>query len=322
MGTVVLNGATSGSTTVQPTDAVTVTVTLPSTTGTLALTPTTYTGRYLLVAGGGGAGGIAGGGGGGGFIDNYFVYTKGTVYTCTVGAGGGADNAGASSSLVSNDPYNVNITAWFGGAVTKDGGSGGGGARARDNAGQTDGGNCVVGQGYRGGRGSGLTGAYGSGGGTDGFGVGAGGGGAGARGNDAQGSANGAGGVGRASTIISNTIATTYSVGQVSGSDVYFSGGGGGGGYGGTNNPAAGGTGGGGAGYGSNSTNGVSGTANTGGGGGGAGLSGTAGSGGSGVVILSVPTANYTGTYTGTPSITTYGSNTILIFKSSGTYTA
>ena len=35
MGTVVLNGATSGSTTIQPTDAVTVTLTLPSATGTL-----------------------------------------------------------------------------------------------------------------------------------------------------------------------------------------------------------------------------------------------------------------------------------------------
>ena len=38
MGTVVLNGATSGSTTIQPTDAVTAVLTLPSTTGTLALT--------------------------------------------------------------------------------------------------------------------------------------------------------------------------------------------------------------------------------------------------------------------------------------------
>ena len=37
MGNIVLNGATSGSTTVQPTDAVTATLTLPSTTGTLAL---------------------------------------------------------------------------------------------------------------------------------------------------------------------------------------------------------------------------------------------------------------------------------------------
>jgi hypothetical protein len=46
------------------------------------------------------------------------------------------------------------------------------------------------------------------------------------------------------------------------------------------------------------------------------------GAGGSGVVILSVPTANYTGTTTGSPVVTTSGSNTILEFNSSGTYTA
>jgi hypothetical protein len=44
--------------------------------------------------------------------------------------------------------------------------------------------------------------------------------------------------------------------------------------------------------------------------------------GGSGVVILSVPTANYTGTTTGSPTITTSGSNTIIKFNSTGTYTA
>jgi hypothetical protein len=46
------------------------------------------------------------------------------------------------------------------------------------------------------------------------------------------------------------------------------------------------------------------------------------GNGGSGVVILSVPTVNYTGTTTGSPVVTTSGSNTILKFNSSGTYTA
>jgi hypothetical protein len=45
------------------------------------------------------------------------------------------------------------------------------------------------------------------------------------------------------------------------------------------------------------------------------------GAGGSGVVILSVPTANYSGTTTGSPSITTSGANTIIRFTSSGTYT-
>jgi hypothetical protein len=46
------------------------------------------------------------------------------------------------------------------------------------------------------------------------------------------------------------------------------------------------------------------------------------GNGGSGVVILSIPTARYTGTTTGSPTVTTNGSNTILTFNASGTYTA
>jgi hypothetical protein len=46
------------------------------------------------------------------------------------------------------------------------------------------------------------------------------------------------------------------------------------------------------------------------------------GAGGSGVVILSVPTARYTGTTTGSPTVTTSGLNTILTFTSSGSYTA
>jgi hypothetical protein len=37
---------------------------------------------------------------------------------------------------------------------------------------------------------------------------------------------------------------------------------------------------------------------------------------------LSIPTANYTGTTTGSPTITTSGSNTILKFTGNGTYTA
>jgi len=61
-----------------------------------------------------------------------------------------------------------------------------------------------------------------------------------------------------------------------------------------------------------------------GGGGSGGGGSGTGGAGGSGVVILSIPTANYTGTVTGSPTVTTSGSNTIVRWTTSGsgTYTA
>ena len=71
------------------------------------------------------------------------------------------------------------------------------------------------------------------------------------------------------------------------------------------------------------------GTANTGGGGGGGGqlatpsATGYGGAGGSGVVILSIPTANYTaGNVGGAPTITTNGSNTVLTFNASGWYKA
>jgi hypothetical protein len=62
-----------------------------------------------------------------------------------------------------------------------------------------------------------------------------------------------------------------------------------------------------------------------GGGGGYSDISGNAfggGSGGSGVVILSIPTAKYSGTTTGSPTVTTSGANTILKYTASGSYTA
>jgi hypothetical protein len=78
-------------------------------------------------------------------------------------------------------------------------------------------------------------------------------------------------------------------------------------------------------GHGGNASNGaspVAGGANTGTGGGGNYSSGGYGAnGGSGVVILRVPTASYSGTYSGSPTITTSGSNTIIKFTSSGSYT-
>ena len=59
-----------------------------------------------------------------------------------------------------------------------------------------------------------------------------------------------------------------------------------------------------------------------GGGGGGAQAGGVGGNGGSGIVILSIPTASYTGTTTGSPTVSTSGANTILKFTGSGSYTA
>jgi hypothetical protein len=64
-------------------------------------------------------------------------------------------------------------------------------------------------------------------------------------------------------------------------------------------------------------------TANTGGGGGGGASSvPDGGDGGSGVVILRMPTADYSGTTTGSPTVSTDGTDTILTFNSSGSYTA
>ena len=114
----------------------------------------------------------------------------------------------------------------------------------------------------------------------------------------------------------------------ITGSSVYYGGGGGGyAGNGGT--PGSGGNGGGGGGgsytaVGPSYSAGTNGSTNTGGGGGGAPgpASPSTSSGGSGRVILAVPTTSYTGTTTGSPTITTSGSNTILVYNSSGTYTA
>jgi hypothetical protein len=67
--------------------------------------------------------------------------------------------------------------------------------------------------------------------------------------------------------------------------------------------------------------NGGNGGANTGEGGDGAGNNGYAGNGGSGVVILKVLTANYSGTTTGSPTVTTDGAYTIIKYTANGTYT-
>ena len=256
-----------------------------------------YVATYLVVAGGGGGGWNHGGGGGaGGFLASTTGFTKGQVYTVTVGGGGnGASGSGQNGSNGSNSSISgtgiTTVTAIGGGGGAGDGsgstgqngGSGGGGQNSN-----TTPGSGTSGQGNAGGAGAGNNGG--------------GGGGAGAAGSTGNVS-NGAGGVGLQSSI--------------TGSSTYYAGGGGGG-Y----NSGAGGLGGGGAG-GGNSSDGASATANTGGGGGGGGGGGYGrGNGGSGVVILSIPTANYTGTTTGSPTVTTSGSNTIMKFTSSGSYTA
>ena len=269
--------------------------------------------EFLTLAGGG-SGGKGHGGGGGGGAGGYIASTnatldKGLAYTVTVGAGG----AGTSSAVYGGDGGNSSFagtTATGGGAGSsggengtyhdgKDGGSGGGGTY--------DGGSGTSGQGNDGGNGASPNGG-------DFNRSGGGGGGAGSAGGNSGGSYNpGAGGSGSASSI--------------TGSSVTRAGGGGGSlyGYFGNNTGAAG-SGGGGIG-GSNNTDGTAGTANTGGGGGASCYQynpydanpGT--NGGSGTVIIKVLTSLYSGTHTGSPTVTTSGSHTILQFTSSGTYT-
>ena len=100
----------------------------------------------------------------------------------------------------------------------------------------------------------------------------------------------------------------------ITGTSQYF--GGGGGGYGGAGS-GAGGSGGGAAG-GLPANNG---SVNTGGGGGGPANGNAGGNGGSGVIYLSMPTLNYTGTFTGSPTVSTTGTSTVLKYTGSGTYT-
>ena len=66
---------------------------------------------------------------------------------------------------------------------------------------------------------------------------------------------------------------------------------------------------------------GLPGTANTGGGGGASGDGRDSGAGGSGIVILRMLSSNYSGTTSGSPTVTTDGSYKVVKFTSSGTYT-
>ena len=128
---------------------------------------------------------------------------------------------------------------------------------------------------------------------------------------------------GNAPVAVSFTSSTTWTVPTgVTSVDVLVVGGAGGGG-GSWQGPGSGGAGGGGTGarHGP-AVNATAGTANTGGGGGaGADPAATGGAGGKGVVILSVPTINYSGTTTGSPTVTTSGSNKIIQFNGDGSYT-
>jgi hypothetical protein len=270
-----------------------------------------YTASYLIVAGGGGTQATAqagGGGGAGGLLSGTSSLSPGTTYTVVVGAGGTGSNSETNPN--GSNSTALGLTAIGGGAggygansvsakAGRSGGSGGGGASSNVTS-TSSGGAGTSGQGNTGGNGQGNSSNSGR--------AAGGGGGSSAVGGNSSAPTGGAGGAGTSSSI--------------TGSAVTYAGGGGGGGQ---TTGGAGGSGGGGAGGSGNSGSGVNGTANT---GGGAGSdyddNGTPSvtNGGSGVVILSVPTVNYSGTTTGSPTVTTSGANTIIKFNSSGSYTA
>ena len=143
-------------------------------------------------------------------------------------------------------------------------------------------------------------------------------GGGGASGGAISGTTGGQGGAGRISTIISDTDATSESVGHVDSGNVYFCGGGSGKGQ--TGGAAS--LGGGGNGANARAGSGGNGTANTGGGGGAGSVSGSTGgqggTGGSGIVILRYATKDVNSySQTGlTISSVTDGTDTILLIKS------
>jgi len=286
-------------------------------------TAQSYTADFLAIGGGGGSAMVYGGGGGAGGYRNSFAsetsgrgsssetaltFTPGVTYTITVGAGGaGAQNYGGAS------PGNQGITGdnsvISGSGITTVTSNGGGGGAENTQPGKTggcgggagsanNGGAGTAAQGYDGGQGGGGPGA------PSGY-SGGGGGGAGAAGlSSGPTSTSGvAGGAGLSSSITGSAV---------------LRGGGGGGGSPGSGSAGPGGSGGGGGAD--------VGTANTGGGGGATNFSVPASTaaheGGSGVVILSVPDGNYSGTTTGSPTVATgVSGKTVITFNSSGSYT-
>ena len=273
-----------------------------------------YNMDVLVVAGGGGTivGNSGGGGGGGMRTTTYSNLSGATTFTITVGDGGiggtsgSQGNSGSDSSISGSGFTTITSAGGGGGGVGTGeglaGGSGGGdgyNTSAPGGAGNTP--STTPSQGASGGNGFNGGPSYGAGG-------GGGGGASGVTGGNGSSSAGGVGGNGTQSSI--------------TGAAVYYAGGGGGAADNSTAASGVGGQGGGGPGAKAEVVTYCDGTANTGGGGGGHYSSpGRGGSGGKGVVILSMPTSSFTGTTTGSPTEATSGSNKILTFTGSGSYT-
>jgi hypothetical protein len=224
-----------------------------------------------------------------------------TLYYVLVGGGAGVQGAGAArggggagqvleNSVPTNIGTSFTITVAAGGAP----GSAGGTTTLSGVTSAVGGGSTTGGSGGTSGNGYGGGGPFMGEGGVQ---TSGGGGGAGQAGGNGTEGLGGTGG---------NGVAT-----NITGTSTYHGGGGAGGGQFGASS----------AGLGGGGAAATAGSANTGGGGGGTYGSQTS-SGGSGKVVIKMLTDYYSGTYTGTPTISTIGSYTCLTYTSSGTYTA
>ena len=288
-----------------------------------AVTATTSAGTAnrirVLVVGGGGGGGDAGGGGSGGYRhDTAFVATPGTTYNVVVGAGGAAGGVNARGTAGVDSSFSTITSAGGGGGgrfanTLMDGINGGSGGGAGASISPAASGAAGLGNTPTTSPSQGNDGGVSAVGPNWGFGGGGGAGEVGHSGSNAAVSPNVGGYGGQGGDGAVNNI---RGVGEV------FAGGGGGGGRG---TGGAGGRGGGGDGrcFQPNARNPSAGAANSGGGGGGGyGSGGGGAAGGSGIVILRMPTSEYTGITTGSPAVTTSGGDTILTFTGSGSYKA
>jgi len=294
---------------------------IPINDGAVALeTPQSYSVDFLCIAGGASGGkSNAGGGGAGGYRNSFgsessggggssetaLALLPGSTYTITIGDGGAATTSntqngynGSDSSISGSGITTItSVGGGFGSSDGDSGGTGGAGGSGGGSSSGNPGGAGTTNQGYAGG--TGYSGANSSGGG---------GGGAGAVGGVGPQSGGGAGGAGLSSSITGSSVAR---------------GGGGGGSTENTGSGSAGSAGSGGGGAASLSGNGTAGTVNTGGGGGGTHNGSSSGAGGKGVVILSMPDADYSGTTSGSPTVATgVSGKTVLTFNASGSYTA
>jgi len=303
----------------------------------------TYDVEYLVIAGGGSSGQMGGGGGAGGLRTSYgstsgggssaesnLTFTGTTVYTATIGAGG-ASVTGTTTATNTGNPSSLSGTG-----LTTISSVGGGNGGSHDNVGHgsggSGGGSSAGNQGNAGGAGTTNQGY------------------AGGNSGEPMRLSNYPGGGGGGAASVGQSPSSNTSAGgdggaglqvNIDGNNYYWAGGGGGGAYtqtAGAGDGGIGGGGGGGSNGGPQGTGGGSaknsggdalnryggnGGSNTGGGGGGCGWSTyNSGSGGSGVVILRMATSDYSGTTTGSPAITTSGTDTIITFTGTGTYTA